>query len=250
MSADAHSCGRKSMESLVIIPTINERENLEKLVPVVLDIDESVHILVVDDNSTDGTGELADRFASETGRVHVLHRPSRMGFGSAYMDGFKYAITKTDAKYIFEMDADYSHDPKYFPDFIKAIGDADLVIGSRYVNGISIVNWPLNRLMISMFGNWYARMITRLPLTDLTAGYKCFRRELLEKIDLDSIRSNGYSFQIEMNYLVWKSGFRIAEIPIIFVERTIGQSKITRNIVREAVWRVWAMKFRHMFGRQ
>jgi len=238
------------MESLVIIPTINERENLEKLVPVVLDIDESVHILVVDDNSTDGTGELADRFASETGRVHVLHRPSRMGFGSAYMDGFKYAITKTDAKYIFEMDADYSHDPKYFPDFIKAIGDADLVIGSRYVNGISIVNWPLNRLMISMFGNWYARMITRLPLTDLTAGYKCFRRELLEKIDLDSIRSNGYSFQIEMNYLVWKSGFRIAEIPIIFVERTIGQSKITRNIVREAVWRVWAMKFRHMFGRQ
>ena len=250
MSADARSRGRKSMESLVIIPTINERENLEKLVPVVLDIDESVHILVVDDNSTDGTGELADRFASETGRVHVLHRPSRMGFGSAYMDGFKYAITKTDAKYIFEMDADYSHDPKYFPDFIKAIGDADLVIGSRYVNGISIVNWPLNRLMISMFGNWYARMITRLPLTDLTAGYKCFRRELLEKIDLDSIRSNGYSFQIEMNYLVWKSGFRIAEIPIIFIERTIGQSKITRNIVREAVWRVWAMKFRHMFGRQ
>ena len=150
------------MESLVIIPTINERENLEKLVPVVLDIDESVHILVVDDNSTDGTGELADKFADETGRVHVLHRPSRMGFGSAYVDGFKYAITKTDAKYIFEMDADYSHDPKHLPDFIEAIQDADLVIGSRYLNGISIVNWPLNRLMISMFGNWYARMASFL----------------------------------------------------------------------------------------
>jgi len=238
------------MESLVIIPTINERENLEKLIPAVLAVDESIDILIVDDNSTDGTGSLADQFALETGRVHVLHRPARMGFGSAYIDGFKYAVKNTDAKYIFEMDADFSHDPKYLPDFIEAMQDADLVIGSRYVNGISIVNWPLNRLIISMFGNWYARTITRLPLTDLTAGYKCFRRELLERIDLDSIQSNGYSFQIEVNYLVWKSGFRIKEIPIIFIERTIGESKITGGIVREAVWRVWAVKFGHMFRRK
>jgi dolichol-phosphate mannosyltransferase len=238
------------MESLVIIPTINERENLEKLLPVVLGIDEGVHVLVVDDNSSDGTGELADRYGKETGRVHALHRPGRMGFGSAYVDGFKYALEHTDAKYVFEMDADFSHDPKYMPDFIKAAQDADLVIGSRYVNGISIVNWPLNRLIISMCGNLYARIITGLPLTDLTAGYKCFRRELLEKIDLDDIRSNGYSFQIEVNYIVWKSGFRIAEIPIIFIERTIGESKITGKIVREAVWRMWAVRFRHMFGKK
>jgi dolichol-phosphate mannosyltransferase len=238
------------MESLVIIPTINERENLEKLIPVILDVGKSIDILVVDDNSSDGTGSLVDQFALETGRVHVLHRPARMGFGSAYIDGFKYAIQQTDAKYIFEMDADFSHDPKYLPDFLEAIQEADLVIGSRYVNGISIVNWPLNRFIISMFGNWYARTITRLPLTDLTAGFKCFRRELLEQIDLDSIRSEGYSFQIEVNYLVWKSGFRIKEVPIIFVERSIGESKITGKIVREAVWRVWAVKFRHMFRRK
>lgn len=238
------------MESLVIIPTINERENLEKLIPVVLAIDESIDILIVDDNSTDGTAALADQYALDTGRVHVLHRPSRMGFGSAYVDGFKYAIEHTDAKYIFEMDADFSHDPKYLPDFLEMIQDADLVIGSRYVNGISIVNWPLNRLIISIFGNWYARTITGLPLTDLTAGFKCFRRELLEQIDLDSIRSNGYSFQIEVNYLVWKSGFRIKEVPIIFIERTIGESKITGKIVREAVWRVWALKFRYLFGKK
>ena len=238
------------MESLVIIPTINERENLEKLIPVVLAIDKSIDILVVDDNSDDGTGSLADQFALETGRVHVLHRPARMGFGSAYIDGFKYALEKTEARYIFEMDADFSHDPKYLPDFIEMIQEADLVIGSRYVNGISIVNWPLNRLIISMFGNWYARTITGLPLNDVTAGYKCFRRELLEQIDLDSVRANGYAFQIELNYLVWKSGFRIKEVPIIFIDRTIGESKITGKIVREAVWRVWAMKFRHMFRKR
>jgi dolichol-phosphate mannosyltransferase len=238
------------MESLVIIPTINERENLEKLIPVVLEVEEGIEVLVVDDNSSDGTGELVDEFGRKTGRVHALHRPARMGFGSAYIDGFRYALEKTDAKYIFEMDADFSHDPKYLPDFIEAIQDADLVVGSRYLNGISIVNWPLNRLIISKVGNWYARTITGLPFTDLTAGYKCFRRELLEQLDLDSIHSEGYSFQIEMNYMVWKRGFRIKEIPIIFMERTIGESKITYKIVREAVWRVWALKFKYMFGKK
>jgi len=238
------------MEALVVIPTLNERDNIEALIPAVLEIDKGIDILIVDDNSSDGTGTVADRFALETGRVHVLHRPLRMGLGSAYIDGFKYALNNTDAKYILEMDADFSHDPKYLLDFLEAIQDADLVVGSRYLKGISIVNWPLNRLIISKMGNWYARTVTGLPFTDVTAGYKCFRRELLERLDLDSIHSNGYSFQIEMSYKAWKEGFRIKEISIIFVDRTSGESKITYGIVWEAVWRVWALRFKHMLGRK
>ncbi len=238
------------MEALVIIPTLNERENLETLIPDVLAIGEGVEILVVDDNSSDGTGEVAEKFARETGRVNVMRRPERMGLGSAYIAGFHYALDKTDAKYVFEMDADYSHDPKYLPDFLEAIKEADLVVGSRYLKGISIVNWPMNRLMISKFGNWYARMVTGLPFTDVTAGYKCFRRELLEKLDLDSIQSNGYAFQIEMTYVIWKGGFRVKEIPIIFVEREVGDSKITFSIQWEAVWRMWELKLRNMFRKK
>jgi dolichol-phosphate mannosyltransferase len=238
------------MKALVVIPTLNERENLEKLVPIVLAVDDDLHVLVVDDNSSDGTGQLADKFARETGRVRVLHRPERMGLGSAYIDGFKYAIQHTDAKYVFEMDADFSHDPKYIPDFLAAMQEADLVVGSRYLNGISIVNWPLNRLIISKIGNWYARTITGLPFTDVTAGYKCFRRELLQQLDLDRIHSNGYSFQIETSYMVWKRGFRIKEVSIVFVDRKIGESKITYGIVWEAVWRMWALKFKHMFDKK
>jgi dolichol-phosphate mannosyltransferase len=238
------------MEALVIIPTLNERENLETLIPDVLAIGGGVEILVVDDNSSDGTGEVAEKFARETGRVNVMRRPERMGLGSAYIAGFHYALDKTDAKYVFEMDADYSHDPKYLPDFLEAIKEADLVVGSRYLKGISIVNWPMNRLMISKFGNWYARMVTGLPFTDVTAGYKCFRRELLEKLDLDSIQSNGYAFQIEMTYVIWKSGFRVKEIPIIFVEREVGDSKITFSIQWEAVWRMWELKLRNMFRKK
>ncbi|RJP65661.1 MAG: polyprenol monophosphomannose synthase [Candidatus Abyssobacteria bacterium SURF_17] len=237
------------MKAIVVIPTINERENLERLIPEILAVD-GVEVLIVDDNSSDGTGTLADRLALETGRVHVLHRPMRMGFGTAYIDGFKYALSNTDAQYIFEMDADFSHDPKYLPDFLEAMHDADLVVGSRYLKGISIVNWPLNRLIISKMGNWYARAVTRLPLTDVTAGFKCFRREVLENIDLDSIHSNGYSFQIEISYIVWKKGFRVKEIPIVFVDRTIGESKITYGIVWEAVWRVWSLRFKHLFARK
>lgn len=238
------------MKAIVVVPTFNERDNLEKLIPAILAVDDGMDVLVVDDNSSDGTGTVADQFALETGRVHVLHRPLRMGLGSAYIDGFKYALKHTDAEYIFEMDADFSHDPKFIPDFLEAIQDADLVVGSRYTRGISIVNWPLNRLIISKMGNWYARTITRLPLTDVTAGFKCFRRELLEQLDLDGIRSNGYSFQIEMSYMVWKKGFRIKEISVIFVDRTIGESKITYGIVWEAIWRVWVLRFRHLFGRK
>jgi len=235
------------MESLVIVPTLNERENLEKLIPEILAIDEGIDVLVVDDNSSDGTGEVADQFARETGRVYVLHRPGKMGLGSAYIDGFRYALANTHAKYVFEMDADFSHDPKHLPSFLEAIKEADLVVGSRYLTGISIVNWPLNRLIISKFGNWYARIITGLRFTDVTAGYKCFRRELLEQLDLDDIHSNGYSFQIEMTYIVWKQGFRIKEVPIIFVERESGDSKITFSIQWEAMWRMWELKFRHLF---
>jgi dolichol-phosphate mannosyltransferase len=238
------------MKALVVVPTLNERENIERLLFAVLEVDDDVHVLVVDDNSSDGTAALADQFARTTGRVHVLHRPTRMGFGSAYIDGFKYALRNTDARFIFEMDADFSHDPKYVPAFLEAMQDADLVVGSRYLNGISIVNWPLNRLIISKLGNWYASVITGLPLTDLTAGYKCFRRELLERLDLDDLRSNGYSFQIEMSYKVWKEGFRVKEIPIVFVDRTIGESKITYAIVWEAVWRVWFVKFKYLLKRK
>lgn len=238
------------MKALIVIPTLNERENVEQLLPAIFNLQDGIHVLIVDDNSSDGTGELAEQFAQETGKVHVLHRPERMGLGSAYIDGFKYALKNTDAKYVFEMDADFSHDPKFVPDFLKAIESADLVIGSRYLKGISIVNWPLNRLIISKIGNWYASTITGLPLTDVTAGYKCFRRELLEQLDLDDLHSNGYSFQIEMNYSVWKKGFRIKEIPIVFVDRTIGESKITYGIVWEAIWRVWALKFKYMMDRK
>ena len=238
------------MEALVVVPTLNERENVEKLIPTILAIDGGIDVLIVDDNSSDGTGTAADRFALETGRVHVLHRPLRMGLGSAYIDGFKYALSNTEAKYILEMDADFSHDPRYLSDFLEAIQDVDLVVGSRYLKGISIVNWPLNRLIISKLGNWYARTVTGLPFTDVTAGYKCFRRELLERLDLDSIHSNGYSFQIEMTYKAWKEGFRIKELSIIFVDRTSGESKITYGIVWEAVWRVWALRLKHMLGRK
>jgi len=238
------------MKALIVIPTLNERENIEQLLPAIFDLQDGIHVLIVDDNSSDGTGELAEQFAQETGKVHVLHRPDRLGLGSAYIDGFKYALKNTDAKYVFEMDADFSHDPKFVPDFLQAVENADLVIGSRYLKGISIVNWPLNRLIISKIGNWYASTITGLPLTDVTAGYKCFRRELLEQLDLDDLHSNGYSFQIEMNYNVWKKGFRIKEIPIVFVDRTIGESKITYGIVWEAIWRVWALKFKYMVDRK
>ena len=238
------------MEALIIIPTVNERENLEAIVPIILNMKEGLDILVVDDNSSDGTAEIAEHFSRETGRVHLMRRPARMGLGSAYIAGFKYALEKTDAKYIFEMDADFSHDPKYLPDFLQAAKEADLVVGSRYLKGISIVNWPMNRLMISKLGNWYARMVTGLRFTDVTAGYKCFRRELLEQIDLDGIQSNGYAFQIEMTYVVWKAGFRIREIPIIFIEREIGDSKITFSIQWEAVWRMWEIRFRYLFRRK
>jgi len=233
------------LKTLVIIPTYNERENLSRLVPEVLDLEPGLEILVVDDGSPDGTGELADEIASATGRVHVLHRPGKLGLGSAYVAGFRWALSRSDAELVFEMDADFSHDPKYLPEMIRIAEEdgVDLVVGSRYVGGgANVVNWPIRRLILSYGANLYARLVTGLPLRDSTGGYKCFHRRVLEAIDLDQIRSDGYGFQIEMNYHAWKRGFRIREFPIVFVDRHSGTSKMNRKIIVEAFWLVWKLR--------
>jgi len=231
------------VESLIVIPTYNERENIGTIVPAVLAADPGIEVLVVDDDSPDGTGKIADRLAAETGRVHVIHREGKLGLGSAYIRGFTWALENTDASYVFEMDADFSHDPAALPEFLETIRDHDLVIGSRYLRGITVVNWPLRRLILSCGANIYTRVVTGLPLKDATGGFKCFRREVLERLPLETIRSDGYSFQIEMNFLSWKMGFRIKEIPIIFVDRRVGVSKMSWKIIWEAVFMVWRLRF-------
>jgi len=237
------------MKALVIVPTYNEKENLPRIVPEILAQDERLHVLVVDDNSPDGTGQLADRLAADSGgRVFVMHREAKAGLGQAYLAGFRWALER-DFDLIFEMDADFSHDPKYLPDFLSAIESADLVLGSRYICGVNVVNWPMSRLLLSYFANVYSRIVTGLPLRDATGGFKCFRREVLAAIDLDAVRSNGYSFQIEMSFRAGKKGFRIKEIPIVFVDRQAGASKMSKKIVREAVWMVWRLRFQSLFGR-
>ena len=236
------------MKAMVVIPTYNESTNLPLIVDEILNVTPPLCVLVVDDNSPDGTGNIADELTRKyPERIHVLHRPGKMGLGSAYICGFKYAL-QWGADYIFEMDADFSHDPKYLPDFINKMNQFDLVIGSRYVNGISVVNWPLTRLALSLIASQYVRLITGLKLTDTTAGFKCFSRKALESIELDEIFSNGYSFQIEMNYRLHKKGFKIGEIPIIFVDRHSGSSKMSGHIVREALYVVW--KLRLGFGQK
>ena len=230
------------MKTLIIIPTYNERENIKKLIPEIKKIDKSLHILVIDDASKDGTATVVKNLMKRDKTINLIQRDGKYGLGTAYVAGFKYAI-KNKYDYIFEMDADFSHDPKYINDFLKNIKNYDLVIGSRYLNGISVVNWPLRRLMLSKFATFYVHFITGLPLTDATSGFKCYRRKVLEAIDLDSIHSDGYAFQIEMHYKVWKKGFRIKEIPIIFVDRDTGASKMSKDIVFEAIWVVWKLKF-------
>jgi dolichol-phosphate mannosyltransferase len=211
-----------------------------------LDVD--LGVLVVDDNSPDGTGQIVEEYASREPRVHVIHRPGKMGLGSAYIEGFKWAMENTDAKFIFEMDADFSHDPHAIPQFLAKTPEADLVIGSRYLEGITVMNWPLRRLALSVGANVYTRVITGMPLKDATGGFKCFRREVLEALPLDRIKSDGYSFQIEMNYHAWKRNFRIVEIPIVFVDRQQGASKMSRRIIYEAVFLVWKLRFASIFG--
>jgi dolichol-phosphate mannosyltransferase len=228
---------------LVVVPTYNERVNLPLVVPAILQQDPRLEVLVVDDNSPDGTGELAAQLAASTPRVQVLHRPGKSGLGKAYLAGFRWAIER-GYDLIFEMDADFSHDPAHLRDFLRAISASDLVLGSRYRNGkVTVVNWPIGRLILSYFANVYARAVTGLPVWDATGGFKCFRRPVLEAIDLSKVRSNGYAFQIEMSFRAWKRSFRIVEIPIVFVDRTEGTSKMSKSIVREAIWMVWRLRW-------
>jgi dolichol-phosphate mannosyltransferase len=234
---------------LVVVPTYNERVNLPLVVPAILQQDPRIDVLVVDDNSPDGTGQLADEVAASTPRVHVLHRPNKSGLGKAYLAGFQWALANR-YDLIFEMDADFSHDPKFLGDFVRAAGNADLVIGSRYRAGVvNVINWPISRLLLSIGANQYARWITGLPLADSTGGFKCFRREVLEAIDFEKVRSNGYAFQIEMSFRAWKKGFRLVEVPIVFTDRVEGQSKMNKRIVREAIWMVWWLRLQSLIGR-
>jgi dolichol-phosphate mannosyltransferase len=235
-------------KALVIIPTYNEIENLPRIVPEVLAQDERLDILVVDDGSPDGTGTLADTLAAKEPRIHVLHRQKKEGLGRAYLAGFQWAL-QHDYEFIFEMDADFSHDPKFLPGFLEAIEDADLVLGSRYKDGVNVINWPMSRLLLSKGANLYAHFVTGLPLTDSTGGFKCFRRKVLETLHLDAVHSNGYAFQIEMSFRAWKRGFKIVEIPIVFVDRVEGDSKLSKKIVREAIWMVWFLRLKALFGR-
>lgn len=229
--------------ALVIVPTYNERENILKLVEAVLAQSPVIDVLVVDDGSPDGTGALVDERAAANSRVHVIHREKKLGLGTAYVAGFKWALER-DYEYVFEMDADFSHDPQHLPQFLSSIENADLVLGSRYRDRkVTVVNWPIGRLMLSYFANVYARAVTGLQVFDATGGFKCFRRKVLEAIDLNDVKSNGYAFQIEMSFRAWKKGFRIVEIPIVFVDRTEGSSKMSKKIVREAVWMVWRLRW-------
>jgi dolichol-phosphate mannosyltransferase len=235
--------GLEAERALVIVPTYNERENIARLIDSVLAQDSRLEILVVDDGSPDGTADIVRTIKAQNPRVDILCRPRKMGLGTAYVAGFRWALER-GYDFVFEMDADFSHDPNHLPEFLRAIQAADLVLGSRYREGkVTVVNWPIARLILSYFANVYARRVTGLEVWDATGGFKCFRRAVLEAIDLNKVRSNGYAFQIEMSYRESKRGFRLIEIPIVFVDRTEGQSKMSKSIVREAVWMVWRLRW-------
>lgn len=237
------------MKSLVVVPTYNEADNIPELIPGILSQPGDFQVLVVDDNSPDGTADMVESLAAADSRVHLLRRPGKMGLGSAYIAGFRWALER-DYDVIFEMDADFSHDPSALPEFMKAIEDADLVLGSRYLSGVTVVNWPLKRLILSYTANLYSRILTGLPLADGTGGFKAFRRVTLESIDLSRVRSDGYSFQIELSFLAHRMGFRLKEIPIIFADRRVGISKMNRKIIFEATWMVWRLFFIRVFTRR
>ncbi len=236
------------MTVLVVIPTYNERDNIVRLIPEVLAQDSRISVLVVDDNSPDGTADAVEEMARRDDRILLLRREGKFGLGSAYRDGFRIALQR-GASHIIEMDADFSHDPNSLPALLKEAESQDLVIGSRYTRGVSVVNWPIRRLLLSYCATVYTRIITGLRVTDCTSGFKCFRREVLEAINLDTVRSDGYSFQIEMNYLCMEKGYRIGEIPIIFIDRHAGTSKMSRKIVREAVFMVWKLRIGSLLKR-
>ncbi len=234
-------------KSLVIIPTYNELENIPKLIPIILAQDERIHLLIVDDNSPDGTANFVEGEMKANERIHLLKREKKLGLGTAYIAGFRYAL-QNGYDFIFEMDADFSHDPNELKNFLTEIKNYDLVLGSRYIHGIRVLNWPMRRLLLSFFASVYTRVITGMPIRDATGGFKCFRRKVLETIDLDKVKSNGYSFQIEMTFKAYSKGFKIKEIPIVFVDRIKGKSKMSKKIVREAVIMVWKLRLRQIFG--
>jgi len=236
---------------LVIVPTYNEAHNIPKIIESVLNLDEPTHLLVVDDGSPDGTGDIVEELISSyEGRLHLIRRSGKLGLGTAYVRGFKYAL-ENGYTYVCEMDADFSHNPRDIPSLVEEVrsGNADVAIGSRYSNGISIINWPLSRLILSYGANLYARLITGLPVKDTTAGFKCIHRKVLDAISVEGSRSNGYAFQIELHFRAWKAGFRLKEVSIIFRERQEGVSKMSKKIVWEAIWRVWFLKFQSLFGK-
>ncbi len=234
-------------KTLVIIPTYNERNNIQKLVPEIIELYPNLDILVVDDNSPDGTSDVVREMMAEDDRVKLIVRKGKMGLGTAYVEGFKYMLSN-GYELAIQMDADYSHDPKVIREFLSAIKNYDLVIGSRYISGVNVINWPMSRLLLSYFANFYTRVITGMPIKDSTGGFKCFRRKVLESIDLDSIHSNGYAFQIEMNFKAYKKNFRLIEIPIIFTDRVAGASKMSKKIVWEAIFMVWKLRIKSIFG--
>ena len=250
VSTEPVTSGGSGRRALVIIPTYNEADSIPELVPCVLAAsgDVEMHVLVVDDASPDGTAALVTEMGRRDPRVHLLSRPAKLGLGTAYVAGFRYALEQ-GYDFIFEMDADFSHDPSAIPSFLDRIRDHDLVLGSRYVSGVTVVNWPLKRLILSYGANAYTRVVTGMPFRDATGGYKCFRREALAALDLGRIRSDGYSFQIEVSFLLWRRGFRIVEIPIVFADRRVGVSKMSRRIVWEAVWMVWRLRIQALLGR-
>jgi len=240
---------RPKSSVLIIIPTYNESENIARLLNVLAKLyPSSIDILVIDDNSPDGTMDIVRSIQKTLTGLHVIRRERKMGLGTAYITGFRYALQK-GYQYIIEMDADFSHDPLEVQSFLNAMQGADLVIGSRYMNNtVNVVNWPLGRLMLSKMASIYTKLITGMPVDDPTSGFKCFRREVLQALDLESINSQGYSFQIEINFIVWKKGFSIQEIPIVFVDRSVGKSKMTKKNIREAIWIVWWLKIKSIFG--
>ena len=236
------------MKALLIIPTYNEIANIKNIITASLAQSPDLYILVIDDNSPDGTAKAVKELMENEPHINLIERPKKMGLGSAYVQGFKYAL-KNDYDYILEMDADFSHNPADIPRLLEAARKYDLVIGSRYCQGVNIINWPFRRLLISYFASKYVRIITGMPIKDPTSGFKCFRRRVLEAIDLDSILSDGYAFQIEMNFRAWVKGFTIYEIPIVFTERRDGVSKMSRQIVWEAAWMVWRLQIMKLLGK-
>jgi dolichol-phosphate mannosyltransferase len=239
----------QNKKSLVIIPTYNEKNNIERVLDALVGLNiKNLDILIIDDNSPDGTADIVKKYMAQNSIVTLIERPGKQGLGTAYIAGFLYALDK-DYDLIFEMDADLSHDPKEIPNFIKAMEEADLVVGSRYLTGVNVINWPLMRLFISVMASKYTRIITGLPIRDCTSGFKCFHRRILENIPLNKISSSGYSFQIEMNFKAWKRGYKIKEIPIIFYDRTVDSSKMSKKIMMEAVFIVWKLKVLSLFGR-